>query len=102
MTNGKTAIFKPDGVNAIHDGIEHAPGGGKALLDPTDTALLLLDHPSGLFQTSKTSPWPSCAPMSLQFRTARTDRESHSRQLIRRYGRYHRLIVSCLREWESF
>ena len=29
------------------------PGGGKALLDPTDTALLLLDHPSGLFQNVK-------------------------------------------------
>jgi hypothetical protein len=26
------------------------PGGGKALLDPTDTALLLLDRQSGLFQ----------------------------------------------------
>jgi len=38
------AIFEPDGKNAIHDGIEHEPGGGKALLDPTDTILLLLDH----------------------------------------------------------
>jgi nicotinamidase-related amidase len=28
-------------------------GGGKALLDPTDTAILLLDHQSGLFQTVK-------------------------------------------------
>src|SRR5713101_4368272 len=46
-------IFKPDGKNAIHDGIEHAPGGGKALLDPTDTVLLLLDHQSGLFQNVK-------------------------------------------------
>src|SRR4029077_14353040 len=46
-------IFKPDGKNAIHDGIEHEPGGGKALLDPTDTALLLLDHQSGLFQNVK-------------------------------------------------
>lgn len=46
-------IFKPDGKNQIHDGIEHEPGGGKALLDPTDAALLLLDHQSGLFQTVK-------------------------------------------------
>src|SRR6187200_358220 len=46
-------IFKPDGKNAIHDGIEHEPGGGKALLDPTDTAFLLLDHQSGLFQNVK-------------------------------------------------
>ena len=28
-------------------------GGGKALLDPADTLLLLLDHQSGLFQTVK-------------------------------------------------
>src|SRR6266699_7333891 len=53
MTNGKTAIFKPDGKNSIHYGIEHEPGGGKALLDPTDTVLLLLDHQSGLFQNVK-------------------------------------------------
>ena len=47
------AIFEADGKNAIHDGIEHEAGGGKALLDPTDTALLLLDHQAGLFQTVK-------------------------------------------------
>jgi nicotinamidase-related amidase len=47
------AIFEPDGKNAIHDGVEHEPGGGKGLLDPTDTALLLLDHQAGLFQTVK-------------------------------------------------
>ena len=46
-------LFKADGKNAIHDGIEHEPGGGKALLDPTDTVLLLLDHQSGLFQNVK-------------------------------------------------
>ena len=46
-------IFKPDGKNAIHDGIEHAPDGGKALLDPTDALFLLLDHQSGLFQNVK-------------------------------------------------
>ncbi len=28
-------------------------GGGKALLDPSDTAILLLDHQTGLFQTVK-------------------------------------------------
>jgi nicotinamidase-related amidase len=47
------AIFEPDGKNAIHDGIDHEPGGGKGLLDPTDTVLLLLDHQAGLFQTVK-------------------------------------------------
>src|SRR6201987_2927829 len=46
-------IFKPDGKNAIHDGIEHDPGGGKALLGPTDTALPFLAHQSGLFQNVK-------------------------------------------------
>ena len=46
-------IFKPDGKNAIHDGIEHEPGGGKALIDPTDVVMLLLDHQTGLFQNVK-------------------------------------------------
>jgi len=41
MANQNQSVFKPDGKNSIHDGIEHEPGGGKALLDPTDTALLL-------------------------------------------------------------
>src|SRR5262245_57869312 len=50
---GSMAIFEADGKNAIHDGIEHEPGGGRALLDPTDTAMLLLDHQAGLFQTVK-------------------------------------------------
>src|SRR5215831_9213633 len=53
MNNRSNSIFLPDGKNAIHDGIEHDPGGGKALLDPTDTAFLLLDHQSGLFQNVK-------------------------------------------------
>src|SRR5262245_39198654 len=53
MKNGNNSIFVPDGKNTIHDGIEHAPGGGKALLDPTDTVFLLLDHQSGLFQNVK-------------------------------------------------
>jgi nicotinamidase-related amidase len=46
-------LFKPDGKNSIHDGIEHSPSGGKALIDPTDTVLLLLDHQTGLFQNVK-------------------------------------------------
>jgi len=46
-------IFKPDGANKIHDGIEHEPGGGKALIDSTDAVLLLLEHQSGLFQNVK-------------------------------------------------
>src|SRR6185369_3431989 len=56
MANANISIFKPDGKNAIHDGIEHAPGGGRALLDPTDAVLLLLDHQSGLFQNVKDVP----------------------------------------------
>jgi nicotinamidase-related amidase len=47
------AIFEPDGKNAIHDGVEHEPGGGRGLLDPTDAVLLLLDHQAGLFQSVK-------------------------------------------------
>ena len=53
MADATRNIFEPDGKNAIHDGVEHEPGGGKGLLDPTDTALLLLDHQAGLFQTVK-------------------------------------------------
>src|SRR5262245_62115467 len=53
MNNRNNNLFVPDGKNAIHDGIEHTPGGGMALLDPTDTLFLLLDHQSGLFQNVK-------------------------------------------------
>ena len=53
MSNQNGSVFVPDGKNAIRDGIEHNPGGGKALLDPTDTAFLFLDHQSGLFQNVK-------------------------------------------------
>ena len=53
MNEGVKKLFRPDGKNAIHDGIEHEPGGGKALLDPTDTVFLLLDHQTGLFQNVK-------------------------------------------------
>src|ERR1700683_1426087 len=51
--NNPSELFKRDGKNAINDGIQHGSGGGKALLDPTDTVLLLLDHQSGLFQNVK-------------------------------------------------
>src|SRR6185503_16960252 len=50
MKNRNKSLFMPDGKNSIHDGIAHAPGGGKALLDPTDTLFLLLDNQPGLFQ----------------------------------------------------
>jgi nicotinamidase-related amidase len=53
MANQTRSIFQPDGKNSIHDGIEHEPSGGQALIDPTDTVLLLLDHQSGLFQNVK-------------------------------------------------
>jgi len=53
MTTPTQSIFKPDGRNAIHDGIEHSADGGKALLDPTDTLVLLLDHQAGLLQSVK-------------------------------------------------
>jgi len=33
MNHRSNSIFVPDGKNAIHDGIEHEPGGGQALLD---------------------------------------------------------------------
>jgi hypothetical protein len=38
---------------AISQPLEHEPGGGKALINPADTFLLLLDHQSGLFQVVK-------------------------------------------------
>ena len=38
-------------------------GGGQALLDPSDTVILLLDHQAGLFQTVRTSASPSCGRM---------------------------------------
>ena len=40
-------------TNSIKDGIEHEPGGGKALIHPADTVILLLDHQAGLFQVVK-------------------------------------------------
>jgi nicotinamidase-related amidase len=40
--------------NASKNGSSVLPtGGGKALLDPSDTVILLLDHQAGLFQTVK-------------------------------------------------
>src|ERR1700692_4683470 len=53
MSTQDKPIFLPDGKNAIHDGIEHEPTAGKALIDTTDTVMLLLDHQSGLFQNVK-------------------------------------------------
>src|ERR1700720_2454527 len=53
MNTQNEPIFLPDGENRIHDGIEHEPTGGKALIDTTDTVMLLLDHQSGLFQNVK-------------------------------------------------
>src|SRR5215469_11338975 len=53
METQNKPIFLPDGKNAIHDGIEHEPTGGRALLDTTDCVMLLLDHQSGLFQNVK-------------------------------------------------
>jgi len=43
----------PQNTNTIQDGLTHSPDGGMALLKAADTALLLLDHQSGLFQTVK-------------------------------------------------
>ena len=40
-------------TNSIRDGIEHDPGGGKALINPADILLLLLDHQAGLFEVVK-------------------------------------------------
>ena len=37
MATRTNSIFVPDGKNAIHDGIEHDAGGGKGLLDPTES-----------------------------------------------------------------
>ena len=38
---------------SIHDAIEHSPEGGRSLINPADTLLLLLDHQAGLFQVVK-------------------------------------------------
>ena len=40
-------------TNAITDGLPHSTEGGKALMNPNDVAILLLDHQSGLFQVVK-------------------------------------------------
>ena len=44
---------KKTNTNQIHDGIEHEPSGGQALINPADAVLLLLDHQAGLFQVVK-------------------------------------------------
>jgi nicotinamidase-related amidase len=48
------ALAPPSSALAQTSGSSVLPtGGGAALLDPSDTAILLLDHQSGLFQTVK-------------------------------------------------
>src|SRR5713101_8869877 len=52
QTKSEGGLVDPK-TNSITDGLPHAPGGGKALLNPNDTVLLLLDHQSGLLQNVK-------------------------------------------------
>jgi nicotinamidase-related amidase len=52
MNEPKKTGLEPN-TNSIKDGIEHEPGGGKALINPADTLMLLLDHQAGLFQVVK-------------------------------------------------
>ena len=52
QTKSEGGLVDPK-TNSITDGRPHAPGGGKALLNPNDTVLLLLDHQSGLLQNVK-------------------------------------------------
>lgn len=40
-------------TNSINDGLPHEQSGGAALINASDTLLLLLDHQSGLFQNVK-------------------------------------------------
>jgi len=52
QTKSEGGLIDPK-TNSITDGRPHAPGGGKALLNPNDTVLLLLDHQSGLLENVK-------------------------------------------------
>ena len=52
QTKSEGGLVDPK-TNSITDGRPHAPGGGKALLNPNDTVLLLLDHQSGLLENVK-------------------------------------------------
>ena len=52
MSEPRKVSFQPS-TNPIRDGIEHEPSGGRALMDSSDTVMLLLDHQSGLFQVVK-------------------------------------------------
>ena len=52
QTKPDSGLIDPK-TNSITDGIPHAPGGGKALINPSDAVILLLDHQSGLVQVSK-------------------------------------------------
>jgi nicotinamidase-related amidase len=47
------AVHNSSSGNSIQDGLAHDAGGGVALINPADTAILLLDHQAGLFQTVK-------------------------------------------------
>ena len=49
-----SCVVMPSDANAQHAASSVLPsGGGQALLDPSDTVLLLLDHQTGLLQTVK-------------------------------------------------
>ena len=52
MNDQSKSIFKPDGKNAIHDGIEHEPSAGKALIDPTE----VMSGPQGLLSRIQMIP----------------------------------------------
>lgn len=55
QTKPESGLVDPT-TNAITDGLPHSPEGGKALMNPSDTVILLLDHQSGLFQVVKDIP----------------------------------------------
>ena len=49
----RSSRLRPDGPRAATSSSVLPTGGGQALLDPSDTVILLLDHQAGLFQTVK-------------------------------------------------
>lgn len=53
MTDQRDASKPEASGNTINDGLRHSPDGGRALLNLSDSVLLLLDHQAGLFQTVK-------------------------------------------------
>jgi nicotinamidase-related amidase len=56
LTAGGAAVAQAPAVPTAAKASVLPTGGGAALLDPADTAFLLLDHQSGLFQTVKDIP----------------------------------------------